>query len=56
MIRLLSTSSETVAFERNPTAELKQASIIRYKKKLYVYRGTHTTGGEMWYQEPAVLK
>ena len=58
MIRLISTDNKTVALERSPTPELKRASIIRYKKKLYVYRGTHTTGGEMWYheEEPAVLE
>lgn len=56
MIRLLDTSSKTVALEREPSDELKQAAIIKYRGKLYVYRGTHTTGGEMWYQEPAVLE
>lgn len=56
MIRLLSTDSKTVAFERSPSEELKAATIIRYKNKLYVYRGT--TGGEWRYheEEPAVLE
>ena len=56
-IRLLAKDNSTVAVEKNDEA-LRYSTIIKYKKKLYVYRGVLTTGGEMWYHEetPAVLE
>jgi len=55
-VRLLAKDHSTVAVEKDDEA-LRHSTIIKYKKKLYVYRGV-LSGGEMWYHEekPAVLE